>query len=202
MLKAIIFDVGGVLIRTHSRVGREKWAARFELDSWDFEDLVFNGESGRAAQLGQKSEADHWQWLGRHFELSEADLGEMHRDFFAGDAMNEPLVGYVQRLRQAGYKTGILSNYGDHARQLWREVFPFIDHFDAVVISAEVGMMKPGPKIYHLAAKSVGVAATEALFIDDFAHNIEAARKEGMQTVHYRHPAIAQAELVRLTGVS
>jgi len=201
MLKAIIFDVGGVLIRTHSRAGRERWAARFGLDPWDFENFIFNGQSGRAAQLGQKSEAAHWQWLGRHFELSQTELSRMHHDFFAGDVMNEPLVAYIRRLRQAGYKTGILSNYGDHARQLWGEVYPFINYFDAVVISAEVGMMKPEAKIYHLAAAHVGVAINEAIFVDDFAHNIEAARIEGMQAVHYSDPVTAQAELVRLTGV-
>ena len=53
MVKAIIFDVGGVLIRTHSWAGREKWAARLGMDARDFENFVFSGESGRQAQLGQ-----------------------------------------------------------------------------------------------------------------------------------------------------
>ena len=201
MLKAIIFDVGGVLIRTHNRAGREKWAKKVGLDPWDFENFIFGGESGRAAQLGRKTEAAHWRWLGHHFDLDEAALTEMRHDFFAGDVMNEPLVAYVKRLRVAGYRTGLLSNYGDAARRLWREVYPFIDNFEGIIISCETGLMKPDPKIYHLAAKSVGVSPGEALFIDDFIENVAGARAIGMQALHFSDPDVVQQELVTLTGV-
>ena len=202
MLKAIIFDVGGVLIRTRSRAGREKWAARFDMDSWDFEGFVFNGESGRQAQLGQKTFEQHWQWLGRHFNLTEAELAEMRQDFFAGDTLNEPLVDYIRRLRQAGYHTGLLSNFADDARLLWQSRFPFIQYFDGVIISSEVGMMKPDPQIYHLAAKCVGVKPEEALFVDDFIENVAGARRAGMQAIHFNDPQAAQQRLVEITGVS
>lgn len=202
MLKAIIFDVGGVLIRTQSRAGREKWAARLGMDAWDFEGFVFNGESGRQAQLGRKTTEAHWRWLGDHFKLDKASLAEMHHDFFAGDIMNEALVTYIKRLRQAGYRTGLLSNFMDEARHVWTEVYPFIDQFDGIIVSAEVGLMKPNPKIYHLAAKSVSVDLAEALFIDDFIENIDGAKKAGMQTIHFTDPEAAQQQLIDLTGVA
>jgi epoxide hydrolase-like predicted phosphatase len=201
MLKAIIFDVGGVLIRSHSRAGREKWAKKLNMDPWEFETFVFSGKSGRQAQLGQKTFEAHWQWLGTHFELGAPELAELRRDFFAGDKLNESLVDYVKRLRQAGYRTGILSNFGDDARHVWSEVHPFIRHFDGIVISCEVGLMKPDPKIYHLAADSLDVAVGEALFIDDFIENVEGARQVGMQAIHYTDPPAAQQQLEALTGV-
>jgi epoxide hydrolase-like predicted phosphatase len=200
-LKAIIFDVGGVLIRTSSRTGRETWAARLGMAAGEFETLVFNGESGRQAQLGQKTTAAHWRWLGDHFKLDDAGLAAMRRDFFAGDNLNEPLVAYVKRLRQAHYRTGLLSNFMDNARYAWTEVYPFIDQFDGIVISAEVGLVKPDPKIYRLATASLGVDPTEALFIDDFIENIEAAKALGMLAIHYTNPEAAQQQLVELTGV-
>jgi epoxide hydrolase-like predicted phosphatase len=201
MLKAVIFDVGGVLIRTQSRAGRERWASRLGLDPWEFENFVFSGESGRLAQLGQRSSAEHWQWLRTHFRLSEGDLGEMRRDFFAGDVLNEPLVAHIERLRQAGYRTGLLSNFMDEARQLWREVYPFINLFDGIVISCEIGLMKPEPQVYLLAAESVGVKPEEALFIDDFIENIEGAQRVGMQALHFQEPETLQQQLAELTGV-
>ena len=201
MVKAVIFDVGGVLIRTQSRAGREKWATRFGMDSWDFENFVFRSESGVQSELGQKSVMAHWDWLGEHFELSKSDLAQMRHDFFAGDVMNKPLVAYVQRLRQAGYPTGILSNFGNNARQLWREVYPFIDYFDGITISSEVGVMKPDPKIYHVAAERVGVKPKEALFIDDFIQNIEGALAVGMKAIHFTDPDTVQKKLVEFTGV-
>ena len=202
MLEAIIFDVGGVLIRTQSRAGRETWAKTLGLDAWDFEQLVFNSDSGRQAQLGQKSIETHWQWLGQQLGLSSADLAQMRRDFFAGDELDQALVAYVQRLRQAGYRTGLLSNYADDARPLWTEVYPFIDYFDGVVISSEVGLMKPDPKIYYLAADSVEVSPAEALFIDDFIENVEGARRVGMQALHFKDPELVRKQLVDLTGVA
>jgi epoxide hydrolase-like predicted phosphatase len=202
MLKAIIFDVGGVLIRSQSRAGREKWAARLGLDSWDFENFIFNGESGRQAQLGQKTFEAHWRWLGDYFGLAEASLAEMRRDFFAGDVMNESLVAYVKRLRQAGYRTGLLSNFADEARHVWTKVYPFIEHFDGIVISSEVGLMKPDPKIYRLAAESVGVNVEEALFVDDIIENIEGAKRVGMQAIHFTDPETVQQQLAVLTGVT
>ena len=201
MLKAIIFDVGGVLIRTHSRAGREKWAANLGMDPAEFEQFVFSGESGRQAQLGQKTSVAHWRWLGDYFKLDEAGLAEIQSDFFASDALNEPLLEYIKHLRHAGYRTGLLSNFGDNARRLWTEIYPFIEYFDGIVISAEVGLMKPDPQIYHLAAESVGVQMIEALFVDDFAENIEAAKAIGMQTLHFTDPDVAQQQLAAITGV-
>jgi len=202
MLKAIIFDVGGVLIRTQSRQGREKWAEKLGMEPWDFENFIFNGESGRQAQLGQKSFEEHWGWLGRHFGLSQETLAQMRRDFFAGDALNLPLVEQIKRIRRANYRTGLLSNFADDARQLWSEVFPFIDHFDGIVISSEVGLMKPDPQIYLLAAEQVGVKPQEALFVDDFIENVEGARKVGMQAIHFTDPNMVHQKLAEITGVA
>jgi HAD superfamily hydrolase (TIGR01509 family) len=73
----------------------------------------------------------------------------------------------VIRLRQAGYRTGLLSNFWDSARQFWAEVYPFVENFDDIIISAEVGLMKPDPRVYHLAARRLGVVPAETLFVDD-----------------------------------
>jgi epoxide hydrolase-like predicted phosphatase len=168
----------------------------------EFERFVFGGESGRQAQLGQKNSEAYWRWLGDYFSLDETDLAQMRRDFFAGDALDEVLLAYIKRLRDAGYRTGLLSNAHDNARRLLTEVYPLIQYFDGVVISAEVGLMKPDPQIYHLAAESVGVQAPEVLFVDDFSENIEGAAAVGMQTLHFTDPEAAQRQLTAITGVT
>ena len=202
ILKAVIFDVGGVFIRTHSRAGREKWAVKFGLDPGKFENFVFSAESGRQARLGQKTSAAHWRWLGDYFGLTEKELVELQRDFFAGDSFNKPLLEQMIRLRKAGYRTGLLSNFWDSARQFWAEVYPFAENFDDIVISAEVGLMKPDPQVYHLAARRLGVMPAETLFVDDFIENIAGARVIGMQTLHFSDPEAAQRELAGMTGVA
>ena len=201
MIRAVIFDVGGVLIRTHSWAGREKWAARVGMEAREFEDFVFSAESGRQAQLGQITSAERWRRLADFFGLDGNDITELRRDFFSGDRLDESLVAHIRRLRQAGYRTGLLSNASGEARQLLSEAYPIMDDFDGVVISAEVGVMKPDPKIYRLAAESVGVEVTEALFIDDVIENVEGARAVGMLALHFTDPAAVQRQLTELTGV-
>lgn len=202
MLKAVIFDVGGVLIRTHSWAGREKWAARLRMDAQDFEEFVFSGESGQQAQLGQITSAEHWGRVADHFGLDQTGIVELRRDFFSGDLLDETLVAYIKRLRQAGYRTGLLSNASDEARHLLSGDYPIINYFDGVVISAEVGVMKPEPKIYRLAAESVGVDATEALFVDDVMENVAGARAVGMEAVHFTDPQLVRRQLKEITGVA
>ena len=202
MLKAVIFDMGGVLIRTQNRAGREKWAARLGMEAGPFENLIFNGESGHQAQLGQKTAKAHWDWVGDHFGLSHSELAELRRDFFSGDVLDEVLLAYIGRLRQAGYRLGLLSNAADEVRQTLTEKYPILTNFDGVVISAEVGLMKPDPKIYHLAVESVGVQANEAVFVDDFIENIEGARQVGLQAIHFVDAEKVQQELVAITGVA
>jgi len=128
-------------------------------------------------------------------------VAELRQDFFSGDLLDESLVAYIKRLRQAGYRTGLLSNAPDEARQLLSKDYPIIDDFDGVVISAEVGIMKPHPEIYRLAANGVGVDVTEALFVDDVMENVEGARAVGMQTLHFTDPEVVRQQLIEITGV-
>ena len=87
-----------------------------------------------------------------------------------------------QRLRDAGIATGLLSNsWGVDAypTELLEE------HFDDVVISAEVGIRKPDPAIFRLAAQRLDVALDACVFVDDLDLNVEAARALGMQAIHH-----------------
>ena len=71
----------------------------------------------------------------------------------------------------------------------------FDDAFDNMVISAEIGVMKPEARIYQLALEQAGVSADEAVFVDDFIENIEACEKLGMHGIHFRDPQVVLSEL-------
>ncbi len=81
-------------------------------------------------------------------------------------------------------------------------LYGVLDHFDSVTISAEEGVMKPDPRIFEIALARAGVLPEEAVFVDDFAANVEGARRVGLRAIHFRSTAQALAELARLTGVS
>jgi epoxide hydrolase-like predicted phosphatase len=200
-LKAVIFDFGGVLVRTHSQDLRRRWEERLGLQPGQAESIVFGGETDWSVQLGVTTNEAHWQWLGRRFGLEDDTLEELRRDFFADDALDVGLLAYIDRLRLAGYHTGILSNAGDNARDFFAHTYSVTGHFDSITISAEEGIMKPDTRIFEIALRRAGSKPTEAVFVDDLLANVEAARRLGMRGVHFTSPDAAYAELVELTGV-
>ena len=198
-LKAVIFDFGGVLVRTRSQHLRQTWEQRLGLRPGEASELVFGGESGRAAQHGWISDAEHWAFIQRRLELDDATLAQFRRDFFAEDGIDTDLLAYVDRLR-SGYQVGLLSNATSTARRFFKES-GIVGHFDAITISGEEGVMKPDERIYRIAVGRLNVTLNEAIFVDDFSENVVAARTLGMMGVHFTDPQQARRELMILTGV-
>jgi putative hydrolase of the HAD superfamily len=198
--KAILFDFGGVLVRTADQTLRRAWEQRLGLHAGQAEEIVFRGEHGRAAQLGQITAATHWRWIGERLRLDAATLAQFRCDFFARDVLDRELLADVDRLRRAGYHLGLVSNAGDDARQRFREDYGINDHFDALTISAEEGVMKPDRRLYEIALARADVAPAQTVFVDDFFENVEAARAIGMYAIHFQHPIDARRELAALTG--
>jgi epoxide hydrolase-like predicted phosphatase len=104
----------------------------------------------------------------------------------------------VLRARHAGLRTALLSNSwgNEYPREGWDSMF------EAVVISGEVGMRKPEPRIYRHAASLLGVAPTDCVFVDDLRPNIDAAVAVGMVGVHHRSYGATAAELDVLFGMT
>lgn len=118
---------------------------------------------------------------------------------FAGTGRDERMVDAVRQARAQGVRTGLLSNSWGlrrYPRDLLAELF------DGIVISGEVGLRKPAPEIYALAAERIGLVPEACVFVDDFAFNLPPAADLGMATVHHRTAAGTIAELERLLGVT
>jgi epoxide hydrolase-like predicted phosphatase len=118
---------------------------------------------------------------------------------YAGSRPAPALAAAVLAARRAGIRTGLLSNsWGEGRYQRDR----FAELFDAVVISGEVGLRKPDPAIYLLAAESLGLEPAACVFVDDFAFNLEPAAELGMATVLHDDDADRTiAALEELLGV-
>ena len=118
---------------------------------------------------------------------------------FAGSTMAAPMRAAVQSIRDAGLRTGLLSNswgMADYPRHL----FPGM--FDVVVISGEVGMRKPEERIFRHAAGLLGLAPAQCVFIDDIEVNIAAAEAVGMTAILHHDPAVTLAALGELLGLA
>ena len=193
MIEAVIFDFGGVLVRTSSWEARHRWDDRLGLDRGTVEHLVFNSDHGQDTQKGVYTEEAHWAWVGEQLRLSADDLSQLRTDFWSADVVQTKLVEFTRSLRPQ-IKIGLISNAMDGLREALT-AYSLIELFDHLVISAEWGTMKPDPSIYHHSAEQLGVAPQAAVFIDDFAHNIVGAQAIGMNTIHHP-PTQTNEELI------
>ena len=118
---------------------------------------------------------------------------------FAGMLPEEAMLAAVRAARRAGVRTGLVSNSWGQERYD-RASFPEL--FDAVVISGEVGMRKPEPEIYALAAERLGLEPERIVFVDDLPGNLKPAAAIGMATVLHRDAETTVPRLEGLLGVS
>ena len=180
MIQAIVFEVGGVLVRTEDRQQRQALEERLGLAPGEAEWLFYNDTTGRQAQHGEISAEAHWQAIAARFGLQPADLAP----FWAGDRLDEELLALIRRLKLR-YQTAIISNAMSDLHTLLTEKYPIADAFDVITGSAYEGIMKPDPRIYQRTLERLGCEPAAAVFIDDAPANVAGARAIGMHAIHY-----------------
>jgi epoxide hydrolase-like predicted phosphatase len=183
-IKAIIWDLGGVLIRTEDFSSRLDLAKDCGLSLNELEHLVFNSESGVKAQLGLITAEQHWKNVANALQKTEISIPDIQQRFWGGDRLDRALIGKIRQQRKE-YMTALLSNAFDDLQNMIANVWNIQDAFDEIVISAEVGLMKPDRRIYSLVLDRLALRPKEALFIDDFQTNIDGARRANIKAVQF-----------------
>jgi epoxide hydrolase-like predicted phosphatase len=195
-IKAVFFDLGGVIVRTEFQTPRQQLADRLGMDLDDLYKLVFDSETSNRASVGKISSEEHWAFVMQRLKRPDSEVAAIRRDFFAGDIIDRTLLDYIRSLR-GKYKTGVISNaWGDLRDYIVREKFE--DAFDKIIISAEVGVMKPEAKIFRIALEQFGVSPNEAVFVDDVYTNIQGCEKVGMKGIYFKDPETALQQLKKL----
>ncbi len=181
---AVLVDFGGVLLQMVDNRPRQELAEQLGVPVSRLGDLVFFSETARRASLGEIPVRMHWETVRDALGITPQGMADFLDKYWSADEVNWQLLAYLSQLKPR-YKLGLLSNAWDDLRQTMHERWNIDGLFDALIISAEVKMAKPDPRIYHLAADNLQVQSNQVLFIDDVAINVEAARKEGMKAIQY-----------------
>ncbi|GAB4508399.1 MAG: HAD family phosphatase [Anaerolineae bacterium] len=184
MQRAIIFDFGNVLMFTTDYTPRHAWDARLGLPPGSVERAVHNSTSWVQAQRGEIAITAYWQDVAERLSLSPEQTQQLAHDFYSGDTLDADMLAYIRELRATGHQTALLSNDSVELRPKL-ERLNLLSLFDAVMISAEVGVMKPDAAAYTAVLAAVGRPAPETVFVDDRMENVEGARAVGMLAVHY-----------------
>ena len=179
-IKTIIFDYGNVLLEWNPRYLYQRYfpddpegMERF-LEEVNFSDWNLQQDKGRPFVEGialLSQQFPHYSHLIQAF-----------RDNWT-DSVGEPVAGTVdilQRLKKAGYALYGLSNWSAETFPFMRGKHDFFDLFDDMVISGEVGHVKPDPEIFQILLDKIGRPASECLFIDDALSNIHQAAEDGL----------------------
>lgn len=182
--RAIIFDLGGVLIGWDPRLLYRK---------------IFDGD---AAIDRFFQEVDFYGWnleqdRGRTFDEGVAELSarfphyaepiraynERYPESVSGAI--EPTVHVLAKLRAAGYPLYALSNWSAEKYEYARAHFDFLNWFETVIVSAHVKLVKPDPRIFELLLHRIGRRAQDCVFIDDNETNVRVARELGFQAIRF-----------------
>ncbi len=199
MIKAIIFDLGKVLIPFSLERGYTALAphCQYPLDQIPFRvsstDLVTRFEEGKVTPddfVRQFSEL-----LG--LKLDRPQFCELWSSIFLpATLISEDLLEKLHRR----YRLVVLSNTNAIHFDMVRERYPLLRHFDGYVLSHEVGALKPDPRMYRTAIERAQCRPEECFFTDDIASYVEGARRMGIDAVQFQSPAQIEREL-RARGV-
>jgi putative hydrolase of the HAD superfamily len=197
---AVLFDFGGVLT-TPVWDSFSSFCRSEGLDPDTIKNLFRTDPEAlkdlRGLETGELSETDFEATFGKRLGLHNPD--GLIDSMFAGMKPLEPMVEAVRQIRASDLLTGLVSNSWSTAhydRELLAELF------DAVVISAEVGMHKPQPEIYRLAAERLEVEPEACIFVDDLKENCDGAEAVGMTAIRHRNAPETIARLGELTGLA
>jgi epoxide hydrolase-like predicted phosphatase len=200
--KAVIFDFGGVLMRTEDPEPRRRIAEQLGMSVQELEQVVFESEEGKLAEVGRLSSDERWRRVTARLGLRSPDAWKTFPGhFFAGEVLDVELVDYVRLLRHS-YATALLSNASDSLDAYVRERLGLSDAFDLIIVSALVGMKKPDPAIFRIALDRLEVAAHEAIFVDDRQDNVEGAVSVGMYGIRFTTREALIAKLTTLLGAN
>jgi len=202
-IRAVFFDLGGVILRTEYQAPRQHLAEEFGMDYEDIDKIVFGGGStGSAARasVGEITEEQHWLNVMKILKQPATEYERIRADFFAGDVIDRTILNFLRSIKPK-YKIGLISNAWSGLRA-YIELEKFSDVFHHMTISAEVGAVKPSAKIFQIALEQLQVKAKEAVFVDDVLENIEACEKVGMQGVHFKDPESALDQVKALLQVT
>jgi 2-haloacid dehalogenase len=193
-VKAVVFDLGGVLIDWDPRYLYRKLLAD-EAAVEEFLATVCTPEWNAEQDRGRPFAEGVAELVERHpaHAAAIAAYAERWEEMLGGEIRGT--VELLAELRAAGTPLYALTNWSAETFAIARERFGFLSWFDGVLVSGEERIIKPDPAIFRLLLERFGLAPEATFYIDDSAANVEAARRLGLDAVRFTGPGQLRREL-------
>jgi 2-haloacid dehalogenase len=194
---AVVFDLGGVLVDWDPRhLYRKLFDDEQEMEAFlaEVTTMEWNAQqdAGRALSEGVEELA------ARHPERRELIAAYYDRWLEMLGGPIEGTVDILRELHEGGVGLYALSNWSAETFPVARPMFPFLEWFDDIVVSGEVRMIKPDPRIFAHVLERFRLEPGSAVFVDDNAGNVSAAKHAGFIGIVFESPSQLRRALVRL----
>ncbi len=184
MIKAIIFDLGKVIVSFDFELGFQTISRYCDYSIDEIREKIMTSEELYLYETGKTGSRDFFEKVRQMLDLTAT-----YEQFF--DAWNsifhDDLIlseDFIAKLAEK-HTLVMLSDTSESHITFLRQKFPFFKHFNGFVFSYEVGKLKPSPKMFEAAVKKANCAANECLFVDDKLANVEGAIVCGLQAVQF-----------------
>ena len=196
-IKAIIFDVGGVLVPFQLERALRELAAKLNVTVEELHEVT--GQWRDAWVTGKMPTEEFWHnVMGDERVATTATVDELTFTGLGKDwEPEQELMDFARGLTANGYRIAILSDTITPHAELIKSKGVYAP-FEVVVLSHEVGLRKPDPAIYQLTLERLGLPAEQTVFIDDTPENITAATELGMHGIVCSSPSQVIADLEKL----
>ena len=178
MIKAILFDWGGVLAPSDNKIAAIRLEKNYLVNAQEFNKVISKHED----ELSHTKEYHSFlQIIAQQFDIPEQAIINA-----LNSAEPDEVYELAKKLAQQEMRVSILSNQLIYRAEYIKKHFD-LSFFEEIFFSCEVGLKKPDPKIFRHVLKTLNLEAHECLFIDDTEENIFVAQKMGFQTIHFKN---------------
>ena len=192
-IKATIWDFSGVLIQPIFPDPYKQLADELYIPA-DWLTKYFDGTENYRLDRGTESEQAYLRRMICGLGLKESAIPVLENFFFGKFKLDQELITFIRQSRPK-MKTALCSNFSDRLRPAINEQWKISDAFDAIIISCEVGHVKPEPVIYQATLDQLQLNPEDAVFIDDQEKNVKGAQAIGMRAILFNNTLQTIAEI-------
>ena len=196
MIKAVIFDLGGVYFTDGVKKLRKVLSSKYNITEESARE-VLEGRLGTDYRIGKITPEEFWAGAKKTWKINESSI-KLAQMWIKSYKPVKSTINLIKRLRNANYELLFLSDNAPDRVEYLQSKYRFIEKFDDGVFSHIANVRKPDMKIYKMVLKKTPSLPNECIYIDDKLRFLEPAKKLGMKTIAFKNPKHLEAELKKL----
>jgi putative hydrolase of the HAD superfamily len=186
-IRALILDYGGVISKPQNPDNVNNILKILSQDESDFRNVYHSKREDY--DNGQLSGEEYRLSILQQYGLDQNDsqvINLIREDAKSWTQINDSMIQFIKESREKLHKLAIISNMTSDILSFMKKHFQWLELFDELIFSCEIGMNKPDTRIYEACLSRIEIPPHECLFVDDSAENVHGAIKSGMKVIHFK----------------